>query len=231
MRLGFSSSCGLLSLLLSACPWAAFGEETNELSLPTWRVQAGLFDSSSGQSLGVYHRLSTSWDWGFEVGTDFAGSDNDQDRVQTSSDGTFNQDNSSFERDFFQIDVDLDLRHWGKLQERLSWFLGPRFGGSFATNSDQFRREGQLLDEIEGKSYSTSAGFTVGADFQLLDRLSTTLALLPVSFVYRWSDRDQTRLEVVDGVIQGHEESDEDINSFEVQTSFTPTIYLTLAIN
>ena len=237
MRLAYSSSCGLLSLVLSFCPWTVFAEESNELSVPTWRVQARAFGSESGQSLGVYHRLGDNWDWGVEVGTDFSDSESDEDQLDTFQDGTSAQGSFDRESESLFIDVDFDLRHWGKLRDKLSWFWGPRVGGGYDRFEETFQRfnlDGEVrqsVNQFDTNAYFVNAGFIVGADLELLKNLSTTFALLPVSFEYRWSDRDASGFDLLDGALLERSESDEDINFFQVDTQLFPTIYLALTID
>ena len=237
MRLGSSSTCGYLSLVFLAFPWTAWGEETSEQRIPTWRVQATALNFSSGQSLGVYHRLNESWDWGLEIGADFSESETDRDRVDTLGDGSFGQDGSVSEQDSFLVNLDVDLRHWSKLREKLSWFWGPRLGGSYSNSQDTFRTEDlddnfrQFVSEGESNGFGAAAGFIVGADLILLDGLSATFALNPVRLGYRWTDRDERSSETVDGIVQRTSETDEDLSSFEADIDLFPSLYLTLMID
>jgi hypothetical protein len=228
----------LLSLLLSACPWAAFAEETTEQAIPTWRVQAGAFSSGFGQSLGVYHRMSRRWDCGFEVSTHYQESKNESDEVGSFSGGEPFQRQEHRDNDDFFVNLDFDFRHWSQLREKLGWFWGPRVGGGYGNSNtaihtfDVVSGESRVrTNEYDSEYYSASAAFLIGADLVLLKGLSATFALQPVTLEYRWEDQDQTSSEMIDGIIMNSSQSDGDENRIHVDTDFFPAIYLTLAID
>jgi len=232
------SSTGLLSLaLLASFGSTASAEETGELGLPVWRFQGTIFNSGFGQSLGVYHRLGSRWDAGLELSTDLSNEDDEDDSVESSSDGEVNERHSTRDSDSYDVRLGIEARRWGRIQDKLAWFIGPRIGGRFSwfssntESSSMFGTELQhRVEENESRTYTASSAITIGADLQLLKGLSATFILLPIEVSYFWSDRDNGSVTVFNGETLT-QDADSDMKGFNVDTDLIPSIYLGLSID
>lgn len=172
---------------------------------PTWRLQGRPYGESS-VSLGVYHHLTGRWDCGSQISTSLSNENDDDHRDQSAVEHISFASRHSHSR-YASVHVNVDMRHWWRIGQRVEWFVGPRIGVGYAyRHTDSF--ELRIMDDetsrlwSEGKDEDTSlgVGLILGADLELLDHLSVTFALNPLHYWYAWSDSHDTDRRLEEGI-------------------------------
>ena len=244
MQLMYPTLVCLILLLGSSIPVGAdpkdgcpSPDDRDDISLPTWRLQVKPYGFGGGDlSLGLYHRLGTRWDVGLQIDSRFANFDTDGDEWGTYYDGTPETGQITTETRRRSLSVRLDLRRWYSIADRASWFLGPQasYGYSSSRVVDDRRSDGEEYSSsshtvTDRDRLTTGISFALGADLQIVSRLSLAMVLRPVHLYYTW-ETDESEWTRVSSSQEGTRVrfSEVDVTGGSIETDIAAEAYVTL---
>lgn len=165
------------------------GIETESLIIPKWRLSVRAFPHHYYDHLilGIYYRVGDRYDLGISV-------DGDIDlgirqRSSKSDDPDFHPSGYNYDEERYDIRLSADLRRWGRVSDRTSWYWGGRLSGGYTYNEDVDAYT-ESSSSWASRNRTIGVSIVMGADLQLIDHLSVSFGLAPLLASYNWYNNE-----------------------------------------
>lgn len=207
-------------------------------ALPKWRISAGVTYYSSNPSVGLHRRISERCDLGLELSTTVrAGWSEGEQDVQGYGDDYDTGDDDADERSS-DLGLYAELRRWRPMARRLAWFGGLRLVATYShdgTEQTDFHDSEERWEdtrlERDTDYLSLGAALTLGADLELMQRLSAGFALSPLTLSHYWRHTSSTTVRTRSDRDEEQVLSDEDWErGLRLYTSLAAEVHLTLSL-
>lgn len=209
-------------------PWA----------LPKWRIGAGIYSYSGAPSVAAHRRISERCDLGLQVATTLQAGTAERDAEERGYGADYSSDDGDSDGGGSSLTLSGELRRWRPLARHLAWFGGLRLVATYDHDraeetyfSDSESHWTRSRREVDTDYLSLGAALTLGADLELMRRLSATFALTPLTLSYAWRHSEgtavQTRSDRQDELVRSDEDWD---RAFTLKTSLSAQVYLTLSL-
>lgn len=197
----------LVLLLLTQAPSDA-GE------LPAWRFQVRAYGPEQASLVALHHRVGSRSELGIQVTGRFSDMQSDEGRDYERREERFDR-SYSFRPEY---------RRWTHRDDRLATFWGANLLLGFSAG-ESYREASEYQSEYNEDRESTrlGVGASIGADLELLEHLSVSMIVAPISLTHEWADKKS-----IYGPVDPEQETRFRKRDLILDLNLTPSLYACL---